>query len=108
MSATRLLRASGWGLALLILAAIPEAQAGKDDEAVSQAIPEIRRIFVPAASPERWPRGNWQEMRIGEFEQIEEKWNALRATAPGTDSTPLEKAEYRAVFAGDSLQQALL
>lgn len=108
MNAWRALLAGGIALAGLIWATPPDAQGDEAGKAASEALPEIRRIFVPAASPELWPRGNWQEMRVGELEQFENQLNALRAAAPATESLSLERAEYRAVFAGDSLQQGRL
>jgi hypothetical protein len=108
MNAWRALLASGIAVAGLMSVTLPDSQADDERGATSEAIPEIRRIFVPAASPELWPRGNWQEMRVGELEQIESQLKALRAAAPAAGSTSLERAEYRAVFAGGSLRQGRL
>ncbi|HTI50231.1 MAG TPA: hypothetical protein VL475_04745, partial [Planctomycetaceae bacterium] len=112
MKDRRFVWAIGWALMLLIVpppAAETADNAPRHDGRVTpDAIPEIRRIFVPAASPERWPKGPWQEMRLGEFERIERQLNALRRADPQVGSAPLERAEYRATFVGESLQQGRL
>lgn len=61
----------------------------------------IRRIFVPAGAPDRWPGGTWEPIPLADLER--------QLAAGGQDliesfRTGLERAEYRAKLVGDTLQ----
>lgn len=93
-------------LALCLLAAGPvcEAQQTVDGRRPGDP-PVIRRIYVPAAAPARWPAGPWEPMPLEEFER---RLAALRENAPQAQADGLERAEYRARLVGDELQAGRL
>lgn len=68
-------------------------------------LPAIRQVFVPAAAPHRWPAGDWDPLPLSEFER---KLGLARQAAPNATLRGLQRAEYRATLAGDTLEQGRL
>lgn len=68
-------------------------------------LPSVRRVLVPAASPSQWPAVDWEPLLLAEFER---KLAVARRTAPESSLLGLQRAEYRAVLVGDTLEQGRL
>lgn len=68
-------------------------------------MPAIRRIYVPADQPTKWPPGDRQPIELAEFEKL-----VANAKAPhaGPGSVSLQRAEYSATLSDNALVGGVL
>src|SRR5262249_858916 len=89
------------GVALLAATVAPAQEAPEARE----ALPAVRRVFVPADREQAWPAGNWQPVSLADFER---QLDAARAADRGRPGTYLERAEYSATLVDAELRDARL
>lgn len=87
-----------------ILAAIP-ATAEEQPIGPGTAVPDLRRVYVPAERLEAVLEGDWQPIELPELRRLVTQVRAARRERP---ATVLEQAEYSAVLIDGDLSNARL
>ncbi len=86
-------------LAAITAACLAESPSPGGEEPRPDGALHIRRVYVPADHPERWP-ADWRPMPLAEFERRLEQTGS---SPPRPPAASLDRAYYTATLAGDAL-----